>query len=569
MQHSKDGLLHPPLSATLYSQRILGNQAVQFLALSESNDAPVSPLNQPHSSDPITVHGAARQGISGASQSLPYHDEIQNAFGRYPVNDIKAHQNSPARGATSRLNANAYTLGEHVAFSRPPDLRTAAHESAHVIQQRFGVPMPVGRVGDVYERHADAVADAVIQGRSAEPLLDATPASTHGGHAVQFDLPRRARTPLQQAFDGSIPWTADLARQAMDEYQGLASVEQQLWVETHYASGALELLLRAMPAAEITVGGRYNPVIQSILQRVQRLGALGFAATLGMASQAEMAQRQATFMHQRNVAAAQAAAPPGTTPSEADIAAQQARQVAPHSIARQTATLSATDERAHNIQTTAAVATFVTWVQAQHPELNITAANFRVDSRAVFNRGQSVIGFAEQAHHRVVIGRAFALLVEANPAYALSNVMHELRGHNEYGPYGQAGTEFGLELYDQAAALMPGYTQPTGADRTSEIDAFAYQETEIYSQLVEVEFHTPVSAAHQSLEAINADPATVVRRRIGIIRRQWQSDVARALVRGMLLRFRLDPRLHSTAIQVFEQAIRDNFSSTEAAAILQ
>lgn len=55
-----------------------------------------------------------------------------------------------------------------------PTLRTAAREVAHVIQQQAGVQLSggVGQVGDRYEQHADAVAEQVVQGRSAEALLD-------------------------------------------------------------------------------------------------------------------------------------------------------------------------------------------------------------------------------------------------------------------------------------------------------------------------------------------------------------------------------------------------------------
>jgi hypothetical protein len=50
----------------------------------------------------------------------------------------------------------------------------AAHEAAHIIQQQKGVHLAggMGTVGDAYERHADAIADRVLQGGSAESLLD-------------------------------------------------------------------------------------------------------------------------------------------------------------------------------------------------------------------------------------------------------------------------------------------------------------------------------------------------------------------------------------------------------------
>ena len=53
-------------------------------------------------------------------------------------------------------------------------MHTAAHEAAHVVQQRGGVQLKSGvsQSGDVYEQHADAVADLVVRGQSAQPLLD-------------------------------------------------------------------------------------------------------------------------------------------------------------------------------------------------------------------------------------------------------------------------------------------------------------------------------------------------------------------------------------------------------------
>src|SRR5262249_23192845 len=54
-------------------------------------------------------------------------------------------------------------------------LHTAAHEAAHVIQQRNGVRLPGGidHPGDRHEQHADLVADRVVRGESVEELLDA------------------------------------------------------------------------------------------------------------------------------------------------------------------------------------------------------------------------------------------------------------------------------------------------------------------------------------------------------------------------------------------------------------
>lgn len=119
------------------------------------------------------VHALAARGVSGAGGALPHREKIQASFGRFDVGGIAAHVGGASRDAAEGMGASAYATGEDVAFAEAPDLHTAAHEAAHVVQQRGGVQLAggVGRAGDPYEQHADAVADAVVRGESAEALL--------------------------------------------------------------------------------------------------------------------------------------------------------------------------------------------------------------------------------------------------------------------------------------------------------------------------------------------------------------------------------------------------------------
>ena len=113
--------------------------------------------------------------FGGGGSALPYLDQIQRSFGRHDVSKIVSHVGGEATQAARAMSATAYATGNHVVFAGPPDLHTAAHEAAHVVQQRGGVSLGggVGEVGDAYERQADAVADRVVRGESAEGLLDA------------------------------------------------------------------------------------------------------------------------------------------------------------------------------------------------------------------------------------------------------------------------------------------------------------------------------------------------------------------------------------------------------------
>jgi hypothetical protein len=119
------------------------------------------------------VHQAAAQGVSGGGGAMPYLDRIQSSFGGHDVSGVQAHTGGTATKANEAMGAKAYASGNNVAFKGQPDLHTAAHEAAHIVQQRQGVSLQggVGKVGDTYEKKADAVADAVVSGKSAEKML--------------------------------------------------------------------------------------------------------------------------------------------------------------------------------------------------------------------------------------------------------------------------------------------------------------------------------------------------------------------------------------------------------------
>jgi len=144
-----------------------------------------------------TNWAAAESGIRSTSHPLPYLDTIQTFFGHYDISRVQAHTNAVAAQA---IGARAYTTNGHVVFARKPDLRTAAHEATHVVQQHAGVRLEngLGQTGDVYEQHADRVVDAVVTGRSAEQLLDTGPGSTGThGWAIQRQTPPGLEAPKE------------------------------------------------------------------------------------------------------------------------------------------------------------------------------------------------------------------------------------------------------------------------------------------------------------------------------------------------------------------------------------
>lgn len=126
------------------------------------------------------VHEAAARGIATPSSQLPNLGVIQQSFGRHDVSGVQAHVGGDSAASARSMGADGFATGNHVVLAKS-DLFTEAHEAAHVVQQRGGVQLKggVGQVGDAYEQHADQVASLVVQGKSAESLLD----SYAGGNA--------------------------------------------------------------------------------------------------------------------------------------------------------------------------------------------------------------------------------------------------------------------------------------------------------------------------------------------------------------------------------------------------
>jgi hypothetical protein len=181
-RRSPTGLVEALQLLADHSERVAGPRTIQRLADHSGQVHQLTALQldadayaaSEHGREGGELHRVAEAGVSGAGSPLPHLDTIQRAFGRHDLSHVRAFTGGAARQAGEQLRARAYATGSKVAFNQAPSLRTAAHEAAHIIQQQTGVQLEggVGKVGDVYERHADTVADRVIAGRSAEDVLD-------------------------------------------------------------------------------------------------------------------------------------------------------------------------------------------------------------------------------------------------------------------------------------------------------------------------------------------------------------------------------------------------------------
>ena len=173
----------PPSNDTMFAGDGLQQDRPILMA---SNDMPVQ--RKSDSDAQVEAPGdVAAKGVASATGRMPHHDQIQASFGKHDISHVRAQVGGEATEASRGLGASAYATGDKVGFAKSPDLHTAAHEAAHVVQQRQGVQLKGGLdggKGDPHEQHADAVADKVVRGESAEQLLG-NPGGAGGGAAVQ------------------------------------------------------------------------------------------------------------------------------------------------------------------------------------------------------------------------------------------------------------------------------------------------------------------------------------------------------------------------------------------------
>jgi hypothetical protein len=169
--------------------------------------------------DPTAVHAAADAGVQGSGSALPYLARIQEAFG-----------------------------------------------AEHVVQQRAGVALAggVGRAGDAYEKHADAVAERVVRGESAADLLDAAASSGAGATpaGVQRRSPPGAHAADEEAQDIAGDHAADDIETILDRPDPIAGVGDP--TQSLRALDALPLGTLLATLDELDARGRLPEIRQAL-----------------------------------------------------------------------------------------------------------------------------------------------------------------------------------------------------------------------------------------------------------------------------------------------------------------
>ncbi len=156
----------------LVLQRRYGNQHVQrvvSLSRSDKGESAAVPGQVP---PPIEqrIH-RARGGGRGLDSGV--RAQMESAFAT-DFSDVRIHTDGEADSLNRSLNARAFTVGSDVFFrsgnyqpGNTSGRELLAHELTHVVQQGGGLQakLDVSAPDDEYEREADQVARAVIQGQ--------------------------------------------------------------------------------------------------------------------------------------------------------------------------------------------------------------------------------------------------------------------------------------------------------------------------------------------------------------------------------------------------------------------
>lgn len=357
--------------------------------------------------------------------------------------------------------------------------------------------------------------------------------------------------------------TPKLAREAMAAFKKMKPAQQKKNFDSFYRSGDITKMLKMLPPKDAT--GIYRNELIKILRWIEETETLQIAGV----TEERLAKTQQKWMTAKAEQDAKAKLssngvkrpPTPTELEEARKAAVEKTSIQPATTNRWR-TMKPSAKKQWKKDAKVAVKAVVAWAAKSYPELSLTQKHFVIDPDGIEKRGQGILamGGVDSAGKDVaIVGIDFINTAKQNPDYVISTVVHEVFGHPEYGEYGK---EYHLALYRRAAKKMKGYKKPKPGSQaeSQEIDAYAYQETEIYSLLRELPYF-PAAAAktNPNLAQQAGDPTPMIDDHVATIKEQWEPSIAAALLHGLYQRFVQDPRLQKVAIQAFCSAVKNHF----------
>ncbi|MBN1147932.1 MAG: DUF4157 domain-containing protein [Anaerolineales bacterium] len=127
----------------------------------------------------------ASRGIASPSSMIPHKAEMEQAF-EQDFSHVRAHTDAKAHNASIELGAEAYTLGNDIAFSdSAPDKGIVAHELAHIVQHGTSSGAQASETTSKNaptEREAKAAQQAIANGRELPSISETLPFSSIAGY---------------------------------------------------------------------------------------------------------------------------------------------------------------------------------------------------------------------------------------------------------------------------------------------------------------------------------------------------------------------------------------------------
>jgi hypothetical protein len=150
----------------------------------------------------------AASGFTGSTMALPYRAEMEQGFG-VSFSNVQVYGGGAAADAASQLNAEAYTVGQQVAFKDTnPAPAIVAHELAHTLQQGDAGPVQTwaeGAEGDAFEAEANDAAATVLAGGTASVSLRTGPTISKWGGSDHYTIGNLAGSKALQLFAARFP----------------------------------------------------------------------------------------------------------------------------------------------------------------------------------------------------------------------------------------------------------------------------------------------------------------------------------------------------------------------------
>jgi hypothetical protein len=506
------------------------------------------------------VHAAVRRPAAELDPQL--RENFGRRFGA-DFSAVRVHADRDSAATAVRLGAAAYTTGHDIVFGPGFSPHTAdgqrllAHELAHVVQlgggQLAGVTAGVSQPSDLAEVDADRAARTILDGGRPAGLGPASvPAVLRQAVADPFDALRAPQKKL----------TAAEAKAMLDRYRSLPDADRDTIVRAFHHPGAIDSdLARWLAALDAGELERRRDLISDIGERVQQLTVEGKTGqTLVQLGAAEGAFiKQGDTQRATETAKAEAARthqpPKQVTP--ADIArehVQEAKRSSPITEPNPNAwiNLGADKQKQWNDRAEAVITKVVEACQEEAPELGITKENLKWEPEVVLAHGGNVYALSGNP---IMFGTSFIETAEADPRYVVRTVVHEIRGHPDFGA---STRSYEARIYGEARRQDPSVGGPL--TEWPEKDIYGYIGTETYAALREFPYERQLSPGDASRGlVIGIPPKQNIDNKIGLIKSKYPPKVAEALLQGLYERFRIDPRITPDALALFEELAEKYF----------